>query len=121
MNRYLCDSHVLESHAQANGVLRSTSSPLSGRGQMHASSHAAPDQATHAALGTPVVLVLVLKLVKTYVALWCVGATAGSRMINTKVPTRCQAAEKALNLAMKLVGRKLMHACITRTTAAAAA
>lgn len=74
-------------------------------------------QATHAALGTLVAAVSVLKEVKTYDALWWVGATAGSRTISTKVPTRCQTAEKPLMWAMDLVGRQLRQACSTRTTA----
>ena len=66
------------------------------------------------------VLVSVLKEVNTYEAGWCLGATDGSKMISTTVPTRCQTAEKALRLAMDLVGSRLMQACSTRTAAAAA-
>ena len=68
--------------------------------------------------GTPDALVSESNSVKTKALLWCVGATAGSRMMSTNVPTMCHTVEAPFQSARKRVGRKLMRACRNRMTAA---
>ena len=72
---------------------------------------------THPLEGTPDALVSESNSVKTKALLWCVGATAGSRMMSTNVPTMCHTVEAPFQSARKRVGRKLMSACRNRITA----
>ena len=74
-------------------------------------------QVTHPLEGTPDAEVSELKVVNTYAPLWCTGATAGSRMMSTMVPTTCHTVEAAFQSARKRVGRKLISACSSRMTA----
>ena len=72
---------------------------------------------THPLDGTPDALVSESNSVKTKALLWCVGATAGSRMMSTNVPMICHTVEVPFQRARKRVGRKLMSACRNRMTA----
>lgn len=78
-------------------------------------------QAPYPLEGTPDADVSELKVVNTYAPLWCTGATAGSRMMSTKVPRTCHTTEAAFQSARKRVGRKLISACSSRMTAQHAA
>ena len=55
--------------------------------------------------------------VKTKLALWCLGATAGSRMARKMEPTTCQAAENVDTQASTRVGIVFTRPCMQSTAA----
>ena len=76
-------------------------------------------EGAHPVEGTPEAEVSESNVVNTNSPVWCVGATAGSRMMSTMVPIMCQTVDTAFQMARKRVGRKLISACSTRMTAQA--
>ena len=59
----------------------------------------------------------VSKLVKTYFALWWVGATEGRMMMMAIVPTMCHTVEMALNQPISRVDRQFSSPWQTRIPA----